>query len=32
MEKARKVEQQNIDPELEYDLLKSRELTPPLQE
>jgi HAE1 family hydrophobic/amphiphilic exporter-1 len=32
MEKARKVEQQNIDPELEYDLLKSRELTPPVQE
>ena len=32
MEKARKVEQQNIDPELEYDLLKSRELTPPAQE
>ena len=28
MEKARKVELQNIDPELEYDLQKSRELNP----
>jgi HAE1 family hydrophobic/amphiphilic exporter-1 len=26
MEKAKRVEQQNIDPELEYDLQKSREL------
>jgi hypothetical protein len=29
MEKARKVEEQNIDAELEYDLQKSRELNTP---
>jgi HAE1 family hydrophobic/amphiphilic exporter-1 len=32
MEKGRKVEQQNIDPELEYDLQKSRELNTPVKE
>ncbi len=32
MEKARRVEEQNIDPELEYDLRKSRELNAPAQE
>jgi HAE1 family hydrophobic/amphiphilic exporter-1 len=32
MEKARKVEQQNIDAELEYDLQKSREINTPVQE
>jgi HAE1 family hydrophobic/amphiphilic exporter-1 len=31
MEKARKVEEQNIDPELEYEILKSRELSKPDQ-
>jgi HAE1 family hydrophobic/amphiphilic exporter-1 len=31
MEKARKVEEQNIDPELEYDLRKSRELNSPVK-
>jgi HAE1 family hydrophobic/amphiphilic exporter-1 len=32
MEKAQKVEQQNIDPELEYDLQKSRDLNTPVKE
>jgi HAE1 family hydrophobic/amphiphilic exporter-1 len=31
MEKAKKVEAQNIDPELEYELSKSRELSKPDQ-
>jgi HAE1 family hydrophobic/amphiphilic exporter-1 len=29
MEKARKVEAQNIDPELEYEIAKSRDLSQP---
>jgi HAE1 family hydrophobic/amphiphilic exporter-1 len=29
MEKARKVEEQNIDPELEYEIQKSRDLSKP---
>jgi HAE1 family hydrophobic/amphiphilic exporter-1 len=32
MEKAKKVEQQNIDPELEYEIQKSRELSKPNQQ
>jgi HAE1 family hydrophobic/amphiphilic exporter-1 len=32
VEKAKRVEQQNIDPELEYDLQKARELHKPVQE
>jgi hypothetical protein len=31
MEKGRKVEEQNIDAELEYDLQKSRELNTPVK-